>query len=137
MIAAAIGPIFTFLDTALKRAFPDKTERDRIQGEIEKAILAADVTALQGQLAINAEEAKSENAFVAGWRPFIGWTCGSAFAWHFVVQPFCVFGASVAGVELPPLPALDSATLMPVLMGMLGLGGLRSLEKVQAANKRR
>lgn len=137
MIAAAIGPLFTFLDTALKRAFPDKTERERIQGALEQAMLQGDIALLQGQLAINAKEAESESLFVAGWRPFIGWTCGAAVAWNFVLLPFASFGLRVAGVELPPLPQLAVDTFMPVLLGMLGLGGMRSFEKWSGANKRR
>ena len=137
MIAAAIGPVFTFLDTALKRAFPDKTERERIQGQLEQAMLQGDVALLQGQLAANAEEAKSEHLFVAGWRPFIGWVCGAALAWNFVLLPFVSFGLTAGGVELPPLPELAVDTLMPVLIGMLGLGGMRTFEKVAGANKRR
>lgn len=137
MIAAAIGPVFTFLDTALKRAFPDKTERDRIQGALEQAMLQGDVALLQGQLAINAEEAKHESIFVSGWRPFIGWVCGSAFAWTFVVGPMLVWGVALFGHEPPKLLLLDTNAIMPVLLGMLGLGGLRTFEKVQDANKRR
>jgi hypothetical protein len=137
VIAAAIGPVFTFLDTALKRAFPDKTERDRIQAQLEQAVLQGDLGLLQAQLAVNEAEARSESTFVSGWRPFVGWTCGAALAWNFVVLPLAVFALTAAGVSLPPLPELAVDTLMPVLLGMLGLGGMRTYEKLQGANKRR
>jgi hypothetical protein len=73
--------------------------------------------------------------FKGGGRPFIGWVCGAAFAYHFVLQPFIVFGVSVAGVEIPELPTFDMGSLMTVMMGMLGLGGLRSYEKKQGLTK--
>jgi len=57
--------------------------------------------------------------------------CGFAFVYHFILQPIIVFSVTVAGVILPPLPEFDMGTLMPVLMGMLGLGGLRTVEKLQ------
>jgi hypothetical protein len=137
VIAAAIGPVFTFLDTALKRAFPDKTERDRIQAQLEQAVLQGDLGLLQAQLAVNEAEARSESMFVAGWRPFVGWVCGAALAWNFVVLPLAAFALRAAGAELPALPELAVDTLMPVLLGMLGLGGMRTYEKLQGANKRR
>jgi hypothetical protein len=89
----------------------------------------------KGQLEINKAEAQHRNIFVAGWRPFIGWTCGVALAWHFVISPFVIFGASMAGFELPDLPEFDMGSLMTVLMGMLGLGGLRTFEKVKQVSK--
>ena len=137
MIAAAIGPVFTFLDDAIKRAFPDKTQQDQIKAQLELAMMQGDVATLQAQLAVNAEEAKSESLFVSGWRPSVGWVCASAFAYHFVVQPFLLFGVAAFGVSLPPLPQLDSSALMPVLLGMLGLGGMRTFEKFQGVNMRR
>ena len=68
--------------------------------------------------------------FVAGWRPFIGWTCGAALAYTYVVQPLLIFILAQSGY-LVEMPALDIAGLMPVLMGILGLGGMRSYEKVK------
>lgn len=100
--------------------------------DLEKTELAGTIAALQGQLDANKAEASSANWFVAGWRPFIGWVCGSAFAWAFVLQPFCAFFLSSAGRHIV-LPTLDLSTMMPVLLGMLGLGGLRTYEKVQDA----
>lgn len=137
MIAAAIGPIFTFLDTALKRAFPDKTERDRIQGEIERAVLAGDLAVLQGQLAVNLAEAQNEHLFVSGWRPFVGWTCGSSLAWAAVLRPMLEWTLSVCGVQVPPLPNLAAEMTTPILGALLGIGGMRTFEKIQGANKRR
>jgi hypothetical protein len=91
--------------------------------------------ALMGQLEINKAEAASGSVFKGGWRPFIGWVCGVAFAYHFVLQPLIVFGVTAAGVDIPALPEFDMGSLMTVMMGMLGLGGLRSYEKKQGITK--
>lgn len=98
------------------------------QDEIVKAFLASD----QAQDAVNAEEAKSTNLFIAGWRPALGWICGAAFAWVFVLQPITVFVLKAVGHPVE-LPTLDLSQMSPVLMGMLGLSGLRTYEKVQGA----
>jgi len=82
------------------------------------------------QTQINTEEAKSPNLFVAGWRPFIGWVCGVAFAYHFIAQPLLAFIIANAGGNVK-LPTFDMQELTTVLMGMLGLGGLRTIEKIK------
>ncbi len=86
------------------------------------------------QLDINKTEAAHRSIFVAGWRPFIGWTCGVALAYTYVAQPVLTFVLAAAGVVLD-LPALDLGAMMPVLMGMLGLGGLRTFEKLKGLTK--
>ncbi len=99
------------------------------EDDLIKAFLASDVA----QAAINAEEAKSSNFFVAGWRPFIGWTCGAAFAWAFVIQPLLIFILVVVGRPIPSLPTIAIGEMMPVLLGMLGLAGMRTYEKINDA----
>lgn len=85
------------------------------------------------QTSINAVEAANNSLFVAGWRPFIGWTCGAAFAYKFILQPFLVFIIVACGVnfKISLLPVLDWSELSMVLMGLLGLGGMRTFEKIQ------
>ena len=115
-----------------------------IQDKDQAAQLAHDLTtmadkhaqeALLAQVEVNKAEAASGSVFKGGWRPFIGWVCGAAFAYHFVLQPFIVFGVAVAGVAIPELPSFDMGSLMTVMMGRLGLGGLRSYEKKQGLTK--
>ncbi len=115
-----------------------------IQDKDQAAQLAHDLTtmadkhaqeALLAQIEVNKAEAESGSVFKGGWRPFIGWVCGAAFAYHFVIQPFILFGVAVAGVQIPELPTFDMGSLMTVMMGMLGLGGLRSYEKKQGLTK--
>jgi len=96
-----------------------------------KEFLATNGIQIQlSQIAVNTEEAKSTNWFVAGWRPFIGWTCGAAFAINFVFGPLGVYAAILFFGKAIILPTLDLATMMPVLFGMLGLGAYRTYEKV-------
>ena len=89
----------------------------------------------KSQIEVNKMEAQSGHWFVASWRPFIGWVCGIALAWHFVLAPFVIFFTAMFGVTMPPLPEFDMGSLMTVLMGMLGLGGLRTFEKYKKITK--
>tara|TARA_R110000796_G_scaffold63156_1_gene145617 strand:- start:357 stop:758 length:402 start_codon:yes stop_codon:yes gene_type:complete len=115
-----------------------------IQDKDQAAQLAHDLTtmadkhaqqAMLAQIEVNKAEAASGSVFKGGWRPFIGWVCGAAFAYHFVLQPFIVFVVAAAGITIPELPTFDMGSLMTVMMGMLGLGGLRSYEKKQGLTK--
>ena len=87
------------------------------------------------QVEVNKAEAGHRSIFVAGWRPFIGWTCGVALAYHFVIAPLITFGAGWAGTPIPDLPTFDMDSLMTVLLGMLGLGGMRTFEKAKGLAK--
>ena len=97
----------------------DKEEKAQLIQEINKA-----------QIEVNKVEAGSTNLFVSGWRPFVGWTCGVALCYHFVLQPLLVFVLSAIGKPVD-LPVFDMNSLMTILLGLLGLGGMRSFEKVK------
>ncbi len=128
LLKAALGPI---LDGVL-RLIPDKGERARAKEMFEGQMLNAMTSLVQGQLDINKTEAKHGSVFVAGWRPAIGWVCGVALAWNFVIQPLMLWGAWIFPEIAPDIstaPKLDTDELMTVLLGMLGLGGLRTYEK--------
>lgn len=119
-----LGSVADLAGKAIDRIWPDKTEQ-------EKAQLAAAVAIVQGQMEVNKAEAASSSTFVAGWRPFIGWVCGSACAWNWIGVPIAkAFLPMLAGVSLTVAPA-DLSEMLPVLMGMLGLGGLRTFEKTK------
>ena len=121
VVAPLLGPLLDKI--------PDPNERRRLEAQTEQNILGAITGMVEGQLAINAEEAKHASIFVAGWRPGIGWVCGIALAWNFILLPIMNWVAFLAGVDLGNAPKLDAAELMPVLLGMLGLGGMRTYEK--------
>ena len=123
--------IVTAVSDGLDGLFTSKEERQSLAIVMEK--LRQSPAALQIEL--NKVEAGHRSVFVAGWRPFIGWVCGVGFAYHFVLQPFMIFIIAAAGLDLPELPAFDMGTLQTVLMGILGLGGLRTVEKLQGKAK--
>lgn len=90
------------------------------QGDL--AELDAEVRLALGQMEINKEEARSGSWWVAGWRPYVGWISGTAVGWNFIVYPTITW----AGIDAP---ALDISQLMVLLLGMLGIGGMRSFDK--------
>jgi hypothetical protein len=123
MDITGIGSIADLASNVINKFFPDKTES-------EKAQLAATLTIIQGQLDANRAEAANTNVFVSGWRPFIGWVCGSACAWNWIGLPIVKAGMQAFGHAFPVSPA-DLSQMLPLLLGMLGLGGLRTIEKIQ------
>jgi hypothetical protein len=108
----------------------DKEKRAQAEREIQAKLTDSLAQVDLAQLGINKVEVAHRSIFVAGWRPFVGWTCGTALAYTYVIQPILVFGLAQTG-HLIELPGVDITALMPVLMGILGLGGLRSWEKVK------
>jgi hypothetical protein len=131
MIQALIPQIAPILGNVLDRFFPDKEKAAQAQRAIESALLENAAQINLAQIEVNKVEAASRSVWVSGWRPFIGWVCGVALAWHFVGVPVTIFFIAWAGAEVPELPAFDMNSLMTVLMGMLGLGGLRTFEKMK------
>ena len=128
MLQALIGPVTGILDKFVE----DKDAKNAMAHEIATMAEKAAHEAAMAQAQANTEQAKHPSLFVAGARPAIMWICAAAMGYHFILQPFLVFGVLVAGVQLPAaLPELDMGQLMPVLLGILGLGGMRSYEKVK------
>ena len=125
ILKAVIGPIIKPLIDRI----PDKNERARAQEQIESQMLTAMTSLVQGQLSINEKEAQHGSIFVAGWRPAIGWICGVALGWNYILQPIINWVAFANGIDLQEAPKLDTAELTTILLGMLGLGGLRTYEK--------
>lgn len=129
--------VFGIGEKVIDRLWPDpaqataaKIELYKMQQSGELAMLAADVDIAKGQIGVNQVEAASNSLFVAGWRPFIGWTCGAAFAYKFVLAPAGAFAMAAAGHPID-LPVLDFTEMSTILLGMLGLGGMRTIEKVK------
>ena len=131
MLTALIGPVTGLLDKFVE----DKDQKAALAHEISTmADRHAQELAL-AQVEVNKAEAASGSVWKGGWRPFVGWVCGTAFAYHFVIQPLAIFVVAAYGMEIPALPEFDMGQLMTVLMGMLGLGGLRSFEKYKHVAK--
>jgi phenylpyruvate tautomerase PptA (4-oxalocrotonate tautomerase family) len=131
MIQALIGPATELIGKFVE----DKDQKNKLAHEIATMAERHAQELAKGQLAINAEEAKSRNIFVAGWRPFVGWTCGLALFAHFILFPSADVITAYLGYDTPTYPAFDMDTLMTVLLGMLGLGGMRSFEKYKKLTK--
>lgn len=131
MLQSLIGPVTGLLD----KFIPDADEKAKLAHEIATMAEKQAHEANMGQLEINKMEAQHRSVFIAGWRPFLGWGLSFAMIWHFVIVPMITFGFAYAGVEPPELPAFDMESLMTVLLGMLGLGGLRTFEKAKGLTK--
>ena len=125
LLKGVIGPV---VDGFLK-FIPDKNKRAEAKEQMESQMLTAMTGLVEGQLKINAKEAEHGSIFVAGWRPGIGWICGIALGWNFIIQPIFSWVAFVAGTDLAGIPTLETGELTTILLGMLGLGGLRTYEK--------
>jgi len=126
-----VAPVTGLLDKFIE----DKDQKAKLAHEL--ATMADKLAHEQqlAQMAINKEEASSGSLFKGGWRPCIGWICGIAFGYHFVLQPVIVFIVVLIGMDIPELPSFDMGTLLTVLGGMLGIGSLRTYEKQKGLTK--
>ena len=131
MITSLIAPVTGLLDKFIE----DKDQKNALAHEIATLAEKQAHEAQLAQIKVNQEEAKHRSIFVAGWRPFVGWVCGVALAYHFILAPIILFSVSIIGVQIPELPSFNMETLTTVLLGMLGLGGLRSFEKYKGLTK--
>jgi len=133
----SFDPISAALDIGGKlidRLWPNPAEAEKAKYELFKLQQSGELQLAIGQLEINKEEAKSGSLFVSGWRPFVGWTCGFGLVYSFLGQPLLSWASSIYGFNIPP--TLDLGTLLTVLGGLLGLGSLRTVEKINGvANK--
>lgn len=133
-----VGGIFDLAGKVFDKLFPNPEEKAKAQYELFKLQqegafkeLEAELQMAQGQMDINKAEAESPDFFRGGWRPFIGWVCGLGLAYQFIFRPLLTFTLMVAETKVQALPALEMETLMTLLLGMLGLGGLRTAEKLK------
>jgi hypothetical protein len=129
----ALDPISAALDlgnTLITRIFPDPAQADQAKLKLLELQKSGELAQMTAQTDINKVEASNPSLFVSGWRPAIGWVCALALAYQYLLRPLSGTIASLVGVTLPPLPGLDD-NLWQLMMGMLGMGGLRTFEKVQ------
>lgn len=129
-----ISAIIGLVTSVVGKVWPDRTEQQKQQFTLQLTRELQESQLLTKQIDVNIEEAKSSNLFVSGWRPAVGWVCALAFAWEFVGLPMCLYiGNAVGHVVVPPV--LDTAAMGTILMGMLGLGGMRTWEKSKGVTK--
>lgn len=130
MFQALIGPVVGLLDKFIE----DKDQKNKLAHEIATMAEKQSHEIAKAQIEVNKEEAKSRSWWIAGWRPACGWICTLAMGYHFIIQPFLIFFLALFGMKMD-LPSFDMDTLMTVLLGMLGLGTLRTVEKSKKLTK--
>lgn len=122
----ALDPVSALLDIGGKvidRVWPDPAQANAAKLELMKLQQSGELAQIAGQLEINKIEAANPNLFVSGWRPFIGWICGTGLAYQFLVYPILI-------AFIPKIQQLDMGTLLTLLTGLLGLGAMRTVEKM-------
>ena len=126
LVAQLVGPVTGLLDKFIE----DKDQKAMLAHKISTMSEEHHQDLMKAQIEVNKVEAASSNLFVSGWRPFIGWTCGLGMFGNFITIPFSNFVLALIGMDIV-IPLVPLETMMPVLMGMLGLGAMRSFEKTR------
>jgi len=130
VIDKLIGPVTGLLDKFIE----DKDQKARLAHEVATMAENYAQELAKGQLEVNKVEAAHKSLFVSGWRPFIGWTCGLGMFGNFITIPFSNFVLALFSIDIV-IPLVPLETMMPVLMGMLGLGAMRTYEKKNAVHR--
>jgi len=136
MALPLVGVLAELAKGVLDRVLPDQKQKAdalfrlaELEQSGELARLAADTDLAKGQMRINEIEAANANLFISGWRPACGWICVAGLAMQFVVGPLITWGSALAGRPVV-FPTLDMGTMMALLGGLLGLGSLRTVERL-------
>ena len=139
-----ISGLFSAAQSLIERFFPDPEKQAEAQRALlqmqqngELALLASETDLAKLQIQVNVEEAKSTNWFVAGWRPGIGWVCGAGLAYASLIEPFARFIAKVWFGYTGEFPVISTDLTLQILLGMMGLGAMRSVEKIKNAEDKR
>ena len=122
----AIFGAITALLPLIEKLIPDKDAREKATAELNRLDQAGELQVMIAQVAANRSEGRHASMFVAGWRPMVGWICAVALANNFLIVPY-------VGAVQP----LDMGVMMPILMGMLGLGGMRTWERLSGKERQR
>ena len=134
-LLALLPSLLPALTEVLDRVVPDKAAAVKAKLEMEARLLEAATTQASQQAEINKVEASHQSIFVSGWRPYIGWVCGMAIAWAFLLAPMLSWLLPVVGV-VAVVPPLQTEFLLELVFAMLGLGGLRTFEKLKGVASR-
>jgi len=131
------GAVADLVKSVIGRIWPDPAAQGAAQLELAKLAMSGELARMTNdsglmlaQIGVNKAEAESEGNFKGGWRPFIGWVCGASLAWNFIARPGVMAVAALSGhpVTLPPV---EIEQLLVILGGMLGMSGMRTVEKLQ------
>jgi len=129
-LLALVPALLPALSTLIDRLIPDKAEAEKARNQLEAQLVTAANAAAMAQVEVNKVEAAHSSVFVAGWRPSIGWVCAAGLAWTFVVAPVASWALMVLGIRAE-LPAIQFDHLFELVLAMLGIGGLRTFEKLR------
>ena len=129
-LGSLVGPVTGLLDKFIE----DKDVKNKLAHEVATMSERHAQELAKGQMEINKTEAAHKSLFVAGWRPAVGWTCCLGMASNFLLIPMANFVLALTGSPIV-VPLLDTGEMMPVLMGMLGLGAMRTYEKKQGVQR--
>jgi|TARA_A100001391_G_C4865154_1_gene223686 hypothetical protein len=131
LINTLVGPVSSLLDKFVE----DKDQKAKLAHEIATMSEKFSQERALANIELNKAEAASGSLWKGGWRPAVGWCCAISFFYHFILKDLIIFGCAIAGVVVPDLPEFDMGTLLTVLGGMLGIGGLRTYEKQKGLTK--
>jgi hypothetical protein len=127
---ALLDTVFSTISTVLDRVIPDKNKRAEAEEQLQTLLTSQDFQIAIEQIKVNAIEAQSDSFFKSGWRPSVGWICSIAFGLHFVIFPILNWLLMLCG-QSPILVPFQMDTLLTVLLGLLGMGTLRTVEKMK------
>lgn len=130
ILGVLLGPLTETIGKVVDRLVPDKAKAAELQLELTKELMTGALAQAEAQMEVNKVEAANGSVFVSGWRPFIGWVCGVALAYQYVISPLATYLANAFGLNIPPPPTLGE-NLYELVLGMLGMGAMRTFEKMQ------
>jgi hypothetical protein len=134
MDLTGLGAVASLAGDVINRIWPDASEAEKNKLSIALTQMNAEMEIMRTQTAVNATEAASSSLLVAGWRPAIGWICAASLGYQYVLYPILLWSGMLVPNFVPPQPVV-SDVLMELLFGMLGLAGLRTVEKLKGVKK--
>lgn len=132
---AALIPVLAPIVGRLIDMIPDPEARAKAEREAMLSLTQGLLDADKAQIGVNVIEAGHRSIFVAGWRPGCAWICTFGLAYSFIIYPTLLWAGAIWFPETPPPPDLDTGELVGILMGLLGLGALRSHDKSKGLTK--
>ena len=132
------GAAINAVSGIIGKLIPDKAAQAAAQAQLQILMAQGSLNEEMAQLTsvtsaqsdINKVEASSQSTFVAGWRPMIGWVCATALGYQYIIKPVVMAGFSIAHYATPVMPGIDDQ-LWQLMFGMLGMGALRSFDKIK------
>jgi hypothetical protein len=131
LISSLVGPVSDILD----KVVTDKDLKEKLSHDIATMAERHAHEVVKAQIEVNKTEAQHHSMFVAGWRPAIGWVCCLGMAGNFLIIPFVNMALELLETGVV-VPMIELDLMMPVLMGMLGLGAMRTVEKVKKVDRK-